>query len=151
MNRRRGFTLIELLATITIMGILVGMAIPMARNSIKREREAELRIALREMRVAIDKYKEAADMGRIEVPTDTEGYPQTLDALVDGVQLIGQAGKNLKLLRKIPNDPMTNSTDWGMRSYQDETNSQSWGGQNVFDVYSKSEGIAFDGTRYKDW
>jgi general secretion pathway protein G len=151
MNTRRGFTLIELLATVTIMGILVAMAIPLARNSIKREREAELRIALREMRTAIDKYKEAADMGKVEVPTDTEGYPQTLDALVDGVQLIGQAGKNLKLLRKIPIDPMTNSTDWGMRSYQDETNSQSWGGQNVFDVYTKSEGVAFDGTRYKDW
>ena len=151
MNTRRGFTLIELLATVTIMGILVAMAIPMARNSIKREREAELRIALREMRVAIDKYKQASDEGKIEVPTDTEGYPQTLDALVDGVQLLGQAGKNLKLLRKIPIDPMTNSTDWGMRSYQDETNSQSWGGQNVFDVYSKSEGIAFDGTRYRDW
>jgi general secretion pathway protein G len=151
MNSRRGFTLIELLATVTIMGILVAMAIPLARNSIKRERETELRQALREMRLAIDKYKEAADMGMVEVPADTEGYPQTLEALVDGVQLIGQAGKNLKLLRKIPIDPMTNSTDWGMRSYQDEANSQSWGGQNVFDVYTKSDGIAFDGTRYKDW
>ena len=151
MNSRRGFTLIELLATVTIMGILVAMAIPLARNSIKRERETELRHALREMRLAIDKYKEAADMGMVEVPADTEGYPQTLEALVDGVQLIGQAGKNLKLLRKIPIDPMTNSTDWGMRSYQDEANSQSWGGQNVFDVYTKSDGIAFDGTRYKDW
>ena len=147
----RGFTLVELLATVTIMAILVGMAIPLARNSIKREREADLRNALREMRTAIDKYKEAADAGKVEVPTDTEGYPQTLDALVDGVQLIGQAGKNIKFLRKIPIDPMTNSTDWGMRSYQDETNSQSWGGQNVFQVYSKSEGVAFDGTRYKDW
>jgi general secretion pathway protein G len=147
----RGFTLVELLATVTIIAILVGMAIPLARNSIKREREQDLRVALREMRTAIDKYKEAADAGKIEMPTDTEGYPQTLDALVDGVQLIGQAGKNIKFLRKIPIDPMTNSTDWGMRSYQDETNSQSWGGQNVFQVYSKSEGVAFDGTRYKDW
>jgi general secretion pathway protein G len=147
----RGFTLVELLATVTIIAILVGMAIPLARNSIKREREQDLRNALREMRTAIDKYKEAADAGKVEVPTDTEGYPQTLDALVDGVQLIGQAGKNIKFLRKIPIDPMTNSTDWGMRSYQDETNSQSWGGQNVFQVYSKSEGVAFDGTRYKDW
>src|SRR6185503_14992067 len=79
------------------------------------------------------------------------GYPQTLDVMVDGVQLIGQAGKNFKALRKIPLDPMTNSTDWGMRSYQDEPTAASWGGQNVFDVYSKSDGIAFDGTRYKDW
>lgn len=147
----RGFTLVELLATVTIIAILVGMAIPLARNSIKREREQDLRNALREMRTALDKYKQASDDGKIEVPTDTEGYPQTLDALVDGVQLIGQAGKNIKFLRKIPIDPMTNSTDWGMRSYQDETNSQSWGGQNVFQVYSKSEGVAFDGTRYKDW
>jgi general secretion pathway protein G len=133
------------------MAILVGMALPLARNSIKRERELELRQALHDMRTALDGYKKAADEGKIEVPTDTEGYPQTLDALVDGVQMIGQAGKNIKFLRKIPTDPMTNSTDWGMRSYQDEANSQSWGGQNVFDVYSKSEGIAFDGTRYKDW
>ena len=147
----RGFTLIELLATITIIGILVGLSLPLARNSIKRDKEQRLRESLREMRVAIDKYKEAADLGQIEKPNDTEGYPQTLEALVDGVQLIGQAGKNIKFLRKIPIDPMTNSTDWGMRSYQDETNSQSWGGQNVFQVYSKSEGVAFDGTRYKDW
>ena len=146
-----GFTLIELLATITILGILVGLALPLARNTLKSDREQRLHDALRDMREAIDKYKEASDLGRIEVPNDTEGYPQTLEALVDGVQLIGQAGKNIKFLRKIPIDPMTNSTDWGMRSYQDEPTSQSWGGQNVFDVYSKSDGIAFDGTRYKDW
>jgi len=146
-----GFTLIELLATITILGILVGLALPLARNTLKSDREQRLHDALRDMREALDKYKEASDLGRIEVPNDTEGYPQTLEALVDGVQLIGQAGKNIKFLRKIPIDPMTNSTDWGMRSYQDEPTSQSWGGQNVFDVYSKSDGIAFDGTRYKDW
>jgi general secretion pathway protein G len=154
MRRRpntRGFSLVELVATVTIIAILVGMALPLARNSLKREREIELRQALREMRVALDKWKEASDGGRIEVPNDTEGYPQTLDVMVDGVQLIGQAGKTFKLLRKIPTDPMTNSTDWGMRSYQDEPTAGSWGGQNVFDVYSKSDGIAFDGTRYKDW
>jgi general secretion pathway protein G len=148
---RRGFTLIELLATITIMSILVGLSIPLVRNSVKREREIQLRQNLREIRVAIDKFKDASDTGKIEVPTDTEGYPQSLDALVDGVQLLGQAGKNFKALRKVPIDPMTNSTDWGMRSYQDEPTAQSWGGQNVFDVYSKSDGVAFDGTRYKDW
>lgn len=147
----RGFTLIELLATVTILSILVGMALPLARNSLKRDREIELRQNLREVRAALDKYKEASDLMQIEMPNDTEGYPQTLDVLVDGVQLIGQAGKTIKFLRKIPIDPMTNSTDWGMRSYQDESTAQSWGGQNVFDIYTKSDGIAFDGTRYKDW
>lgn len=151
LSSKRGFTLIELIATITILSILVGISLPLARNSLKRERERQLHEVLREMRTAIDKYKIESDNGRIEVPTDTEGYPQTLEALVDGVQLIGQAGKNIKFLRKIPLDPMTNSTDWGLRSYQDEPTSQSWGGQNVFDVYSKSDGVAFDGTRYKDW
>ena len=151
MKSERGFTLIELIATITIIAILVGMALPLARNSVKRERENELHIALREMREAIDRYKQFSDDGRIEVPTDTEGYPQSLEALVEGVQLLGQAGKNIKFLRRIPIDPMTNSTDWGMRSIQDEAESQSWGGQNVFDVYTKSDGIAFDGTRYRDW
>jgi general secretion pathway protein G len=147
----RGFTLIELLATVTILSILVGMALPLARNSLKRDREIELRQNLREVRAALDKYKEATDLMQIENPTDTEGYPQTLDVLVDGVQLLGQAGKTIKFLRKIPIDPMTNSTDWGMRSFQDEPTAQSWGGQNVFDIYTKSDGIAFDGTRYKDW
>jgi general secretion pathway protein G len=151
MRKYRGFTLIELIATIAVLAILVGVSLPLARNAIKREREAELHRALREMRTAIDKHKEAADNGQIEKPNDTEGYPQTLDVLVDGVQLIGQAGKTIKFLRKIPIDPMTNSTDWGLRSYQDEPTAQSWGGQNVFDVYTKSDGVAFDGTRYRDW
>ena len=140
-----GFTLIELIATITIISILVGLSLPLARNSLKRERERELHENLAgnadEQSTGTRKPRTSA---KLRMPTDTEGYPQSLEVLVDGVQLIGQAGKNIKFLRKIPIDPMTNSTDWGMRSYQDEPTSQSWGGQNVFDVYTKSDGVAFD-------
>jgi general secretion pathway protein G len=148
---RRGFTLIELLVTVLIISILVGVAVPLARNSIKREKEVELREALRNMRTAIDKYKDLSDRGMIMMKVDTEGYPDTLQTLVDGVQLVGQVDKKVKFLRKIPIDPMTNSPDWGQRSYQDDAKSDSWGGQNVFDVYTKSGGTALDGTKYKEW
>ena len=147
----RGFTLIELLVTVLIISILVGLAVPLARNSIKREREIELRAALREIRTAIDKYKDYSDRGLIMVKVDTEGYPDKLETLVEGVQVVGQVDKKLKLLRRIPKDPMTNSTEWGQRSVQDDLKSTSWGGQNVFDVYTKSEGTAFDGSKYKEW
>jgi general secretion pathway protein G len=147
----RGFTLIELLVTVFVISILVGLAVPLARNSIKREKEVELRAALREIRTAIDKYKDYSDRGLIMVKVDTEGYPDKLETLVEGVQVVGQVDKKLKLLRRIPKDPMTNSTEWGQRSVQDDLKSTSWGGQNVFDVYTKSEGTAFDGTRYKEW
>jgi general secretion pathway protein G len=147
----RGFTLIELLVTVLVISILVGLAVPLARNSIKRQREIELRTALREIRLALDKYKDMSDRQFIMVKVDTEGYPETLQVLVDGVQLVGQVDKKMKFLRRIPMDPMTRSAEWGMRSYQDDPKSSSWGGQNVFDVYTKSEGTAFDGTKYKDW
>jgi len=150
-TRHHGFSLIELIVTVMIISILVGLAVPLARNSIRREKEFALRAALREIRVAIDKYKDASDRGLIMVKVDTEGYPEKLDVLVEGVPMAGAVDKKLKLLRRIPKDPMTNSTEWGQRSYQDDPKNNSWGGQNVFDVFTKSEGIAFDGTKYKEW
>ena len=148
---QEGFSLIELIVTVMIISILVGLAVPLAKNSIQREKEFALRAALREIRTAIDKYKEAADRGFIMVKIDTEGYPESLTVLVEGVDMVGQVDKKLKLLRRIPIDPMTKSTEWGQRSYQDDPKNSSWGGQNVFDVFTKSEGTALDGTKYKEW
>jgi len=147
----RGFTLIELIITVFIISILVGVAVPLARNSIQRQKEVALREALREIRTALDKYKAATDGGFIPMKLDTDGYPETLKVLVDGVDLNGTVGKKMKFLRRIPLDPMTNSTEWALRSYQDDPKSNSWGGQDVFDVYTKSQGTALDGTKYKDW
>jgi general secretion pathway protein G len=148
---RTGFTLIELVVTVMIIAVLTGLAVPLMRNTVKREREALLHQSLREMREAIDKYKEASDRGLIEVKIGTEGYPASLEVLVEGVPMMGTVDKKLKFLRRVPTDPMTNSTDWGLRAYQDEPTAASWGGQNVFDVYSKSDGTALDGSKYKDW
>jgi general secretion pathway protein G len=143
-----GFTLIELIVATAILVILTGLAVPMARVAIKRERERELRRDLWEMRDAIDRYKDAADRGGFQIKVDTQGYPPDLQTLVDGVDV---NGKKLKFLRRIPVDPMTGNTDWGLRSMQDDTDSDSWGGQNVFDVFTKSQGKGLDGTDYKDW
>jgi general secretion pathway protein G len=151
----RGFTFIELLVVSTILIILASAAMPLARVTIQRQREAELRRYLREMRTAIDKFKDAVDMGQIgstDVRAGSEGYPPDLETLVEGVSAANDAsGRKLKFLRRIPVDPMTNSAEWGMRSYQDRPDATSWGGQNVYDVYTKSEGTALDGTKYKDW
>lgn len=147
-NNKRGVTLIELIVAITIMAILTGAAIPIARISIKRDKEKRLRAALWEMRDAIDRYKDAADRGAFQTKVGSENYPPDLDTLVNGVD---SNGKKLRFLRRIPVDPMTNSTDWGLRSMQDDPDSTSWGGQNVFDVYTKSNDTALDGTKYQDW
>jgi general secretion pathway protein G len=147
-KRQHGVTLIELIVAITILGILVGVALPVARVGMKREKERELRRALWEMRDAIDRYKDAADRGAFQIKLGSEGYPPDLETLVEGVDV---QGKKVRFLRRIPKDPMTGGTDWNLRSLQDDPKSTSWGGQNVFDVSSKSEGTALDGTKYKDW
>jgi general secretion pathway protein G len=146
--RQRGFTLIELIVATTILVILSAMAVPLFRISVQRERERELRYDLWMLRDAIDRYKDAADRGAFQIKVGSEGYPPDLDTLVTGVDV---GGKKLRFLRKIPIDPMTGKNEWGMRSMQDDPTSDSWGGQNVFDVYTKSEGTALDDSKYKDW
>ncbi|HWY57045.1 MAG TPA: type II secretion system protein [Terriglobales bacterium] len=147
-RKTRGFTLIELIVATAILLILSGLAIPLARVSIKRDKEHELRRDLWDLRDAIDRYKDAADRGAFQTKVGSENYPPDLDTLVKGVDV---QGKKLKFLRRIPIDPMTGNTEWGMRSMQDDPESDSWGEQNVFDVYTKSQDIALDGTKYKDW
>jgi general secretion pathway protein G len=153
LHSQSGMTLLELIIACTILLILSSMALPIARFTIIREREKELRYDLRQMRDAIDKYKDLADQQKIRVQLGSEGYPPDLDTLVKGVAIggTGAAGKNIRFLRRVPVDPMTGRTEWGMRSVQDDPDSNSWGGNNVFDVYSKSTGIALDGTKYSDW
>jgi len=152
---QRGYTFIELLVVSAIVMLLASAIMPLARVTATRQREAELRQALREMRTAIDRYKDAADAQQIaslEIKVGSEGYPADLQVLVDGVAIQNDAtGRKLKFLRRIPVDPMTHSTDWGKRSYQDNPDARRWGGQNVFDVYSQFEGTALDGTKYRDW
>jgi general secretion pathway protein G len=147
----RGMTLVELIAVVTIISILALAALPLTRVALKREKEIALRQALREIREAIDRYKDAADRGFIQVKVGTEGYPPDLETLVKGVSMVNAVDKKLRFLRRIPVDPMTGDTEWGLRSYQDSPDSGSFGGQNVFDVYSKSSGVALDGTKYSEW
>jgi general secretion pathway protein G len=150
-----GYTFIELLVVATIVMILASAIMPLAKVTAQRTREAELRRALREMRTAIDRFKDAADLGQIgslDLKAGAENYPADLDQLVEGVNAANDAtGKKLKFLRRVPIDPMTHKAEWGLRSYQDKPDATRWGGQNVFDVYTTFEGTALDGTKFRDW
>jgi len=150
-----GYTFVELLVVAALVSILASAALPLARVTVQRQREIELRRALRDMRTAIDHYKDAADGGMIantELKLGNEGYPTDLDVLVEGIRASGDANdRKLKFLRRIPIDPLMGNNEWGKRAYQDKPDSKSWGGQNVYDVYSLSEGTALDGTKYRDW
>ena len=157
---KKGFTFVEVLVTLTILAILASAIMPLAKAAVKREKEIELRRNLRTIREAIDAYKKLTDEKKIEVEEDSEGYPPDLETLIKGVELKGEktdakgtksGPKIIKFLRRIPKDPMTDSFDWGLRSYQDEADADVWGGENVYDVYTKSMGTALDGTKYKDW
>jgi general secretion pathway protein G len=162
-RHRKGFTLTEILVSAVILAVLAGVAMPLAKIAVKRGKELELQRSLRLMREAIDQYKRLADEKKIEFDEDTDGYPPSLEVLVNGVKLKDEGKgsdksqgskdgtKIKKLLRRIPKDPMTDSMDWGLLSSQDAPDSTSWGGQNVFDVYTKSTKTAIDGTKYKDW
>ncbi len=146
-----GMTMLELVIACAILMVLASAAVPLARVTVKRGRETDLRRALREMRNAIDRYKDAADRNLIRVEVGTEGYPPDLETLVKGVPLGAGSDRPVRFLRRIPVDPMTGRADWGLRAVQDDPDSTSWGGKNVFDVYSHSTGTALDGTRYSDW
>jgi general secretion pathway protein G len=153
--KERGYTFIELIVVSAMVAVLAAAIMPLTKVTIQRAREAELRRALREMRTAIDKFKDAADQGQIgslDLKAGAENYPPDLDTLVEGVTAANDAtGRKLKFLRRVPIDPMTRGTEWGLRSYQDDPKSTRWGGQDVFDVHTTSNGTALDGTKYKDW
>lgn len=146
---QRGVTLLEMIVVITILLVLMGAAVPVVKISVKRAKETELRRDLWEMRGAIDRYKDAADKNAFQSKLGSEGYPPDLDTLVNGVDVAG--GKKIRFLRRVPVDPMTGNKDWGLRAMKDDPQSDSWGGENVFDVYTKSTGTALNGTKYKDW
>lgn len=154
--RKKGFTLVEMLVTLTIVSILALAILPLAKTAVKREKEITLKRNLRMMRVAIDSYKKLADEKAFEFDEDTEGYPPDLETLVEGIEAKvkvddQEVTKVIKFMRHIPKDPMTNSYDWGLRSYQDDPDSDIWGGENIYDVFTKSPGTALDGTKYKEW
>ena len=148
--RQRGVSLIEMVVVVSILLTLTAVALPLAKVTAQREREIDLHRALRQMRTAIDAYKKMAEQGLIELQLGSEGYPPDLQTLVDGIYPVGQVNK-VRFLRRIPFDPMTHSQEWGLRAYQDDPDARSWGGQNVYDVFTRSGGTALDGTKYRDW
>ena len=151
-KQQRGLTLVELIVAFTILMLLTAMAVPLARYKVQRDKERDLERALEQVRNAIDKYKDDMDAGKIgPAKLDSDNYPETLQQLVEGVKATGSVDKKIKYLRRIPKDPMTNSFEWGMRSTRDDPKSQAWGGQNVFDVYTKTMDKARDGTPYSEW
>jgi general secretion pathway protein G len=146
-----GFSLAELVTVAAVMGILALVTLPVAKFTAKRSREADLRQSLRQMRSAIDEYKRYSDAGLIPVDLGTDGYPKKLEVLVEGVDIVGQVDKKLKLLRRVPIDPMTGKDEWGLRSYQDASDATSWGGEDIYDVYSMSGGVGLNGIPYRKW
>jgi general secretion pathway protein G len=150
-RRQRGYTLVELVVVCATLAILAGISMPVVKFTVKRSKEMELRAALREMRAAVDEFKRYSDAGLIPIELGTDGYPKELEVLVEGVDVIGQIDRRVKFLRRIPIDPMTGEEEWGMRSYQDDWDSTSWGGENVYDVYSLSEGVGLNGVPYTLW
>lgn len=150
--KRHGFTFLEIMLAMVILGILAAALVPTTKNIVKRRKETELRNGLMEMRLAIDRYKKIADEGKINVGDVRQlGYPADFDELIEGVPLRSDAGKNVRFLRRIPTDPMTGEAEWGMRSVQDAPDEKSWGGENLFDIYSLSDGTALDGSDYSQW
>lgn len=154
LHRKRGqagYTLAEMVMVAAVLAILAAATIPIARYTSKRSREIELRSSLRELRYAIDEYKRYSDANLIPVDLGTDGYPKELEVLVEGIDVIGQIDYKIRFLRRIPTDPMTGEPEWGLRSYQDDADSSSWGGENVYDVYSESDGTGIDGVPYSQW
>ena len=147
----RGYTIVELVVVCALLGILAAMVLPATKYTQKRLKETELRSALRSMRNAVDEYRRYSDAGLIPVDLGTDGYPKELEVLVEGVDLVGQVDKNVKFLRRVPVDPMTGDDEWGLRSFQDEPDASSWGGENIFDVYSLSGGVGLNGVPYAQW
>lgn len=150
-SRQGGFTLTEMVVVAALLGLLALVALPAAKDTSRQLKEMELRAALRTMRTAIDEYKRYSDAGLIPIELGTDGYPRELEVLLEGVEVVGEVDRSVKFLRKIPIDPMTGEAEWGKRSYQDDWDSDSWGGENVFDVYSLSEGVGLNGEPYQLW